>query len=185
MTICMMDQSGTKKLRHILPSRWPISKSLKGGARYLGLAFVALLGLNVENYIRSIPSNPDLNYVAGGIAAAAIVGRIVLRHSRLRDSKLSLGYERGIYTSMAWTFTTIGFILLGFPAQLVSFLPLKAPLLQNVALVFGIGVELAAVGIPFSMADGARESEDLAVAEWTKRESTLDYDAIVRAEEFS
>ncbi len=156
-----------------------VSDLFKSWGRYLALAFVAMIAINIEGYVRAIPSNPSLNYAALGLATLAILGALLLRHSRW-----FLSYFKLVIRSIAWTFATIGIVFLAFPRDLIPFFSLQFSALANVALAAAIIVELTLVSLMFSMSDWARAAEDLVVARWKKKESTPDYDAMVRADEF-
>jgi hypothetical protein len=134
----------------------------------------------VEGYLRDIPKDPRLNLIAAAIAALAVLGALLLRRS-----KWHAGYRKLVSRTIAWSFVTIGFILLDFPRNLLPFFSPSMSTLQNLALGFGIAMELTLVGIVFRMADVERESEDVMEAQSRKRDSTPDWDAILSVEEFA
>jgi hypothetical protein len=169
-----------KRFWHGLHVARQIGAFFKTWARYLSLASVALVALNAESYLRAIPGNPSLNYIAYGLGGLAILGALSLRHSKWFSA-----YFKAVLRSVAWSFATIGFIFLGFPRDLVPFFSLSFSVLQNTALAAVIVTELSLVGLMFWTSDGARESEAAVLEKWRKKDSTPDWDAIIKQEEFA
>lgn len=175
-----MDLSNVEKVWHRLHVRREISNFFKVSARYLYLAFVAMVALNVEGYIRAVPGNLGLYYVAYGLAAVGALGMFLLRRS-----KRVLGYRRIVLGATAWSAASIGFFIVSFPLELVQFFSVRFPLLSNVALAIVIALELAFVGTMFRLADLLREVETDFESRWRKKRSTPDWDAILAVEEFA
>jgi hypothetical protein len=97
----------------------------------------------------------------------------------------SLRTSKWFFVRLHGHLPTIGFIFLAFPRDLVPFFSLSFSVLQNTALAAAIAIELSLVGLMFWTSDGARESEATVLGRWKKKESTPDWDAIIKQEDFA
>ncbi len=161
---------------------WDLKRFVLVTGRYEVQTFLAMVGLAGSNYVRGLPSNPYLNYFAVGILVIIIGVMLPLRrHPRMYVNSAKLILGGGIWLSA----TIASVVFLPFPLDFTKFFSFNNSVPQNLVLGIAFLLELALPGLWFRLGDLLRDVESNVVVRFRAIEARIDWDAIIREEEFS